>query len=333
MCTSCAREYTASSTDDARVALVDALQQLSSVLLPHLQREEDEVMPVVSVTISASEWRAIDREYFIEDKSLAQLGFEGHWLLDGLDAERADIVVHQVSPGARFVLVHGFAHRYHRHATACWGDAGAHAYRPAARLSHRISLRGHAETIVNASLENVWRIVNDITRVPEWSRECRHVEWLDGACKTVPGARFRGANRAGPFTWRRTNEVVAVDAPYRLVWRTVPSPCYPDSTEWRIELEPAGTGTHIVQAYDVRRAPKLLAFAYSMLVPSHRDRSSELVDDLRRLGQLAARPPSPVPPARELDQRTGAGASTTRSRSHRPSTVDHSDPGSSASEP
>jgi uncharacterized membrane protein/hemerythrin-like domain-containing protein len=288
-CSTSAREYAASSADSARIALIDALQQLSSVLLPHLRREEDDAMPIVSVTITASEWKAIDHEYYLDGKSLAQLGSEGHWLLDGLDAERADLVVHQVSPVARFVLVHGFARPYHRHATACWGDAGAHAYRPAAKLPHRIPARGRAETVVDASLDDVWRVISDVTRVPEWSRECRRVEWLDGASKPVPGARFQGANRAGPFTWRRINEVVEVEAPHRLVWRTVPGLRYPDSSEWRIELEPVGAGTRIVQEYNVLRAPRLLAFVYSVVVPSHRDRSSELVDDLRRLGQVAAR--------------------------------------------
>jgi hemerythrin-like domain-containing protein len=286
-CTSAARRYATSAADDARVALVEALVRLSNSLLPHLRREEDEVLPAVSVTLSAAEWRTVDHEYFIKGKSLAELGFEGHWLLDGLDAERAEIVVHQVPPVPRFVLVHGFAGRYHRHAIACWGDRGGHAYRPAAKLPRRVPRHGHAETVVETSIDDVWRVVRDVTRVPEWSRECRHVEWADGATEAAPGARFRGTNRAGAFTWSRLNEVVAVDAPHLFVWRTVPTPRYPDSSEWRIELAPVEGGTRIAESYEVLRAPKVLSYLYSVLVPSHRDRSRELVDDLKRLGEVA----------------------------------------------
>ena len=44
-------------------------------------------MPVVSASITQAEWQAVEQEYNIKPKSLAQLGMEGHWLLDGIDAE------------------------------------------------------------------------------------------------------------------------------------------------------------------------------------------------------------------------------------------------------
>jgi uncharacterized membrane protein len=288
-CTGRARAFALSTHDDERLALADALERLSSTLLPHLRREEDEVMPIVAVTLSAAEWEAVDREHFLDGKSLAELGFEGHWLLDGLDAERAEVVTSQVSRIQRFVLVHGFARRYHRYAVACWGEADAASYRPAPRLPRRVRPEGRTEVEVGAQIGDVWEVVRDVTRVPEWSRECRRIEWLDGAGEAAPGLRFRGENRAGPFSWRRVNEVVEVAAPNRFVWRTIPTPAYPDSTEWRFELEPTASGTRVVQAYRVLRAPRVLSFLYAVLVPTHRDRSSELTEDLRRLGRVAAR--------------------------------------------
>jgi hemerythrin-like domain-containing protein/uncharacterized membrane protein len=287
-CTDRARAYAASADDTARLALADALERLSSVLLPHLRREEDDVMPLVAVTISAAEWKAVDREHYLDGKSITQLGFEGHWLLDGLDAERAEVVTHQVPPLQRVVLVHGFSHRYHRYATGCWGEAGGAAYRPAPRLARRVRQDGRVEVVVDAAVDDVWAVVRDVTRTPQWSLECRKIEWLDGATEAAPGARFRGENRAGPFTWRRVNEVVEVRAPNRFVWRTVPSRGFPDSTEWSFELEPTASGTRVVQAYRVLRAPRVLSFVYAVMVPTHRDRSSELGEDLRRLGQVAA---------------------------------------------
>jgi hypothetical protein len=281
-----AATFTTTADDRARVELADALTRLTAVLLPHLEREEA-AMPTVSTVVTAAEWRAIDREHFLDGKSTAELAFEGHWLLDGLDADRAEVVTHQVGPLTRVVLVHAFAARYRKHAIACWGDAGPDAYGPAGRVPLGIPLAGRSETVVEADPAAVWAVVADVTRVPEWSGECRRVEWSNGATTAVPGATFRGENRAGPFRWRRANRIVAADAPQRLVWRTVPTLLYPDSTEWRIELEPVGTGTRVVQSYEVVRAPKVLAFLYSLLVPSHRERNSELDDDLRRLGRVA----------------------------------------------
>jgi len=41
---------------------------------------------------------------------------EGHWLLDGIDAEGYQVVVHTVAAVPRFILLHGFARAYQRRA-------------------------------------------------------------------------------------------------------------------------------------------------------------------------------------------------------------------------
>ena len=76
-----ARAYRDSS--DARPSVLEALDTLREVLLPHLEREEVEMMPVVSASISAAEWSAWDQATNVKPKGLRQLGMEGHWLIDG----------------------------------------------------------------------------------------------------------------------------------------------------------------------------------------------------------------------------------------------------------
>jgi hypothetical protein len=310
-CATAARQYGTEVSDEARLALLGALEQLGDVLLPHLQREEDEAMPLASVAVSAAEWHAIDQQYFIKPKSLAELGLEGHWLLDGLDAERSQVVVHQVPPIPRLVLLHGFARRYRRRAAVCWEPAGAlpdvarrGAFGPAGVSRRTIPRTGRVEVVVGAPVTAVWSVVTDVTRVGEWSHECHRVEWLDDAAEAAPGTRFRGTNKAGPWTWSRVNEVLVADEPGTFAWRTVPTALFPDSTEWRIELEAVDAGTRITQSYEVVRAPELLARLYAVLIPSHRDRRSSLADDLRRLGEVAEnvdgssrRPARPVQPS------------------------------------
>lgn len=151
-----------------------------------------------------------------------------------------------------------------------------------------IARHGAADVVVAAPPGSVWRVVSDVTRTGEWSGECRAVEWAPGATRAAPGVRFRGHNRSGWLRWSRTCEVTSVESPSVLTWRTVPSPLFPDSCEWRIELAPAGTGTRIRIGYRVTLLPRWLAGVLGVLNPSHADRNDALGDDLRRLGEVAA---------------------------------------------
>jgi hemerythrin-like domain-containing protein len=283
---SAAASYRRSDTDAERESLLASLDDLTESLLPHLRREEDEMMPVVSATITQAELRRWDEEQNIKPKSLAQLGREGHWILDGLGPDERDLVVHLVPPIPRFVLVHGFARAYRRHVAACWGE------RTYGR--RRVQKWGRTEVTVDADRGAIWDIVRDVTRVGEWSHECVGASWLGGASTAVPGARFRGRNRNGMFRWGRECEIVEA-TPWELAWRTVPSLLYPDSSEWRIRLHEAAGGTRIEQTFRVLKAPRILDVVYATALPSHRDRTRALTEDLRRLGALAARTSTPTP--------------------------------------
>jgi hypothetical protein len=274
-----------------RENLLAALDGLEETLLPHLRREEDEMMPLVSSTITDTELRRWDEAENIRPKSLAQLGREGHWLLDGLDADERDLLVHLVPPVPRFVLLQGFARAYRRHTAACWADSSA--------PRRRVQKRGRTDVTVDADREAVWEVVRDVTRVGEWSHECVGASWLGDATVATPGARFRGRNRNGIFRWGRVCEVIEA-RPWELAWRTVPTVLFPDSSEWRIHLHEADGGTRIEQTFRVLKAPRLLDVVYATALPTHRDRTRALTEDLLRLGAVAARTkartPDPVEP-------------------------------------
>jgi len=55
--TAAAERYRSAQGDAPREELIEALDALTSVLLPHLDREVSEAMPVVSQTLTAREWR------------------------------------------------------------------------------------------------------------------------------------------------------------------------------------------------------------------------------------------------------------------------------------
>ena len=142
------------------------------------------------------------------------------------------------------------------------------------------------DVTVEVDIDEVWDVVRDVTRVGEWSHECVGAEWLAGSASPVPGARFRGRNRNGAFHWGRVCEIVSAE-PYELVWRTVSTAMYPDSSEWRIALERIDGSTKISQQFRLLRAPKVLSVFYALVIPAHRDRTMALTEDLQRLGRVA----------------------------------------------
>jgi hypothetical protein len=93
--------------------------------------------------------------------------------------------------------------------------------------------------------------------------------------------------------WGRVCEIVTAE-PYKLVWVTVPTALYPDSSEWQIALDEVDGGTRISQQFRVLRAPKVLSVLYASMIPAHRDRTAALVEDLERLGTVAARSRTPA---------------------------------------
>jgi hemerythrin-like domain-containing protein len=270
--------YCAGDDDGERGRLIAALDDLEASLLPHLLTEEQEMMPVVSATLTDAEWRRWDQEHNLEPKSFGELGFEGHWLIDDLGSRDRDVVIHLVAPLPRLILLKGFAGSYRRRAAACWSPP---------LLERRVGKHGHVDVVVDTDRDAIWALLCDVTRVGEWSHECIEAGWLGNATSAVPGARFRGKNRAGMLRWGRVSEIVE-SSPWTLAWRTVPSLLYPDSTEWRVRLEDTRGGTRIEQTFQVLHIPRLLDMVYARLIPAHRDRATAITEDLRRLATVAA---------------------------------------------
>jgi hemerythrin-like domain-containing protein len=266
---------TAYAERDDREAIVAALDALSEVLVPHLGREEREVMPVVSRAITNAEWQAIEQEHNLDRKSMAQLGREGHWLIDDAHPDDRARVLGLVPRLPRLLLVYGFGPSYRRRSRACWSP----------RRRRVLQHQGSTAVVVTADLDAVWDVVRDPTRVGEWSHECVGGEWVGDAREARPGARFRGRNKQGVMRWGRLCEVTRAEA-YELVWRTVPTRLYPDSTEWALRLASMDGGTRIEQSFRVLKGTALEP-VYATILPAHRDRTDALRQDLERIGALA----------------------------------------------
>jgi hemerythrin-like domain-containing protein len=116
-----AQRYSQDRAAVARESLVGAVESLRTVLDPHLQREEAEMMPIVSKTLTHARWESFNQEHFVKPKSKPQLGREGHWLIDSIDAAGYRVVVGTVPPIPRFILLHAFARGYARGCAIRWG--------------------------------------------------------------------------------------------------------------------------------------------------------------------------------------------------------------------
>lgn len=103
--------------------LLAALAALEEPLVPHLAREELEMMPVVSASISHAEW--VEWHESMVHGSMPALAFEGHWLLDGLDEEQTRVVVGPVPAVPRFILVRLLGGAYRRRRALLWGGTPA----------------------------------------------------------------------------------------------------------------------------------------------------------------------------------------------------------------
>jgi len=273
---------------DGRTELVAALDSLLEVLLPHLRREEDEMMPVVSASITEQQWRDWDQAHNVKPLSPGELSFTGNWLMDDLgDGDRA-IVEALVPPIPRWVIKNILVRGYRAAMFRCWRLPGH------SRL--KAPLGGTASASAGAPPEAVWHILTDVTRVGEWSHECHSATWTDGWTQGVVGARFRGSNRSGSARWSRPCTVTLCHEPAEFAYRTQ-GRFMGDATEWHFVLRPEGSGTRIIQHYRVRSLPVWADRLLWRLTPAHHDRSEALAQDLTRLAAIAEREAAAAPAA------------------------------------
>ena len=120
---------------------------------------------------------------------------------------------------------------------------------------------------MNASPEQIWELVSDVTKIGRYSPETFEAEWLDGATGPAVGARFRGhvkRNGVGPTYW--TPCTVLTSEPGHEFAFGVGKSGKPLSV-WGYRLEPAGDGadgTDVTEYFRLTPTP-LLRFYWAVL--------------------------------------------------------------------
>jgi hypothetical protein len=147
---------------------------------------------------------------------------------------------------------------------------------------------GGSVSLVDASPEQVYAIVSDITRTGEWSEECYRVEWTTE--QHGVGARWKGWSRIGRIRWTRRGEIVEATPDRAFVYRTIPTLLKHDSTVWRFDIEPDGDMCKLTQSYELTVLPyRLTEWLIARVVPHHLDRRPDMLDTVVRIKALAER--------------------------------------------
>jgi ribosome-associated toxin RatA of RatAB toxin-antitoxin module len=143
------------------------------------------------------------------------------------------------------------------------------------------------ERYVEAAPEVLYDLVADVTRTPELTPDIVKVEWLDGATRAVVGARFKAINKAGRGpTWSNKPVIIAADRGREIAWSRTEA--IGGTLEWRYRFEPEGTGTRVIESYEVTKQLPLIGWFLIGTVFGLKDRRRDLrASMLRTLDRIA----------------------------------------------
>ncbi len=117
-----AQQFGEQPSDTARDELVAAIDQLTVLLAPHLEREENELMPRVSACLTAAHWRDFEKSAK-PDLSVPVLAEYLNWFLEGLDPVRRRKVVASMPAPIVLLSTRVFGPGYRRRAAERWAAA------------------------------------------------------------------------------------------------------------------------------------------------------------------------------------------------------------------
>jgi hypothetical protein len=112
--------------------------------------------------------------------------------------------------------------------------------------------RDEVSMLIHAPAEDVYALVADVTRTPEFSPAVVRCTWLDGATGPAVGARFEAVNTtAAGKTWKNRPVVTAAVPGREFAFsRTEP---FAGTLLWRYRFLPENGATRVIESYEVTR--------------------------------------------------------------------------------
>jgi Polyketide cyclase / dehydrase and lipid transport len=148
---------------------------------------------------------------------------------------------------------------------------------------------------IEASADDLYAIVSDVTRQPEMSPEVVSCEWIKGATGPAVGARFKAINHAGRGpNWPNKPVVVAAHPGREFAFARTEA--LAGTVEWRYLFEPDGIGTRVRESYAVTRELTIVGWFIIDTLYGLKDRRADLrvgmVQTLDRLAEISERKPA-----------------------------------------
>jgi len=108
-----------------------------------------------------------------------------------------------------------------------------------------------AEIEINAPAGTVWNLISDLSRMPQWSPQCRMMKSI-GPLRA--GTRTVNLNRRNKLFWPTTSTITEVIPERKLAFRV-----NANNTVWSYELEPTATGTRVVETRHAENGVKAVS--------------------------------------------------------------------------
>jgi uncharacterized protein YndB with AHSA1/START domain len=98
-----------------------------------------------------------------------------------------------------------------------------------------------AQIEINAPVAKVWSLVSDLSRMPQWSPQCRLMKTLGGPPRQ--GSRTVNLNRRKYLFWPTTSRITEFVPEKKLAFRVDQN-----GTVWSYEMEPTAGGTRLTES-------------------------------------------------------------------------------------
>ena len=130
-------------------------------------------------------------------------------------------------------------------------------------------------TFIEATPEQVFALVADVTKMPTFSPELVECRWLDGATEAAVGARFAARNKVsrGP-SWVNKPVITSLEPGRAISWaRSEP---FGGTVEWAYRFDPAEGGTQVTESYRVTKPIGRIGWLIIGTMSATNDRAGQL---------------------------------------------------------
>ncbi len=128
---------------------------------------------------------------------------------------------------------------------------------------------------INARPEDLYAMVADVTRTPEFSPEILKCSWVGGATEAKVGARFTAWNKVPHRPRWRNKPVVTVVEPGKK-FAFARTEAFAGTVEWTYEFQPENGGTTVTESYEVTREMSPVGWFIIGTLFARKDRRADL---------------------------------------------------------